>query len=515
MGAGVSAVESTLFEQLQKEALRDDTKEEILDTAAEVKRLRGLLREAYSKLQAAPLVQHEKDLGPAPWEEDRSEGLEEKENKLEDGTAIFVRSDGYKRQVETSGITIETWPSGHRLQCHPNGRRQETFPNGTKKTFTEDGKTIVKRRDGSKWQENADKSTIGVSADGVVEQFNPETKIRIIKEVDGTTLQTNEETNETIQVFSDGTKIDTDADGVRIVSYPDGYKIQRNPNGTVIESWKANGRKVQTKADGCRLEVLPDGRKIQTSPNGEVLEQFPDGTTKKMKGSHLCVQCNACQTIISIDRETFVTSCRVCRNIMLTRNVKVSTGPDGKISATPNLRTEKQIEEDILEIFRHYDINGSNSVEPTELTRFLTDLSFPSDQFDDLFRECDLNGNKTLEWEEFLPFFKKLQEEIAAKSQAPVLQMMNDILAEQKKKLEQEQQALEEQRRKLEERAQQGDQSATKAMEDNSAVLDKLKDEYEAKTRQLKLATDAKRKRQRDFLEKRKQERLARLSEEN
>ncbi len=131
----------------------------------------------------------------------------------------------------------------------------------------------------------------------------------------------------------------------------------------------------------------------------------------------------------------------------------------------------------------------------------LVELQFPGDYFNNLFSEMDANGNDKLEWEEFVNFFGKMQLQLIETSNAPVLAMTQDLLQEQQKKLEDEkakQEALYEQLKA----------SGQAAEAEHSARLCKqLREEYEAKTEQLKQATELKRQRQKRFLEKRLAER--------
>jgi hypothetical protein len=483
MGAAASAVSAAeqqqLLDELRGEAAKPENADDVSDPAVEVARLRAALRRASSALARAsasePLPAHETHV------------------VLDDGTEIVHRVDGSKLQVMKDGSRLESFRDGRRIQYYANGRTQETYPDGTRVTRTEDGKVVVKRPDGSKLQTNPDQTTIEVTKEGTMIQYNERTRVRIIVEPDGTQTQTNEGDGSMIQVFPDGTKIDTDSSGTRIVKYPDGRKVQRNPNGTVIESW-ADGHKVQTKADGSRLEVFPDGRKVQTLVDGSVIEQLKDGTqVRGREGTYKCVQCWRCQTISSAPGGNFVVSCRVCRNVLVCNTcAKSGSGPESALA-----KTKEAIEADVRTIFEHYDVNRSGTIERKELATLLVELQFPGDHFDSLFAKMDANGNSVLEWDEFQNFFRQMQVQLVETSNAPVLAMTQDLLQEQQRKIESEkarQEALYEQLK--------ASGNAKEAA--NSATLCKqLRDEYEAKTEQLKQTIELKRQRQKKFLEKR------------
>ncbi|GBG33526.1 Calcium-binding protein CML19 [Hondaea fermentalgiana] len=473
-----------LLAELRHEKSLDPNAKDVEDHHAEVIRLRSWLRDVDGILTR--MVGEAADQAAGIFE-DKGSNLPESRSELEDGTVIFMREDGYRRQEDTDGVIIHSWPDGRKKQVHPTGREQETLPDNTRITRTEDGKIITKRPDGSKYQVNPDGTTISVTKDGIVEQYNP-------SDIDGTTTQINESDGSKICVFPDGTKIDTDAAGVRIVKYPgkDQYRIQRNPNGTTIETWGSTGRKVQTRAD-----------KIQTSPSGEVIEQMPDGTCRKVAGSYIAVQCHMCQTISSVQRASYLVSCRMCRNILLTHKSHVE---EGRKTLS---KSEEELDGEILEIFQHYDKNHSSSIDRSELGALLSDLQIPHDNFEQLFVEKDANKSEALEWEEFESFFKAVLLDVAASGQASSVQITNDILREQRSAIEAETKSAEARQRELEAKARLGDTAASTEMEEQQTLLRKLKAEYEQKTAQLQHAKEAKRKMQREALKRKKMERDA------
>lgn len=254
---------------------------------------------------------------------------------------------------------------------------------------------------------------------------------------------------------------------------------------------------------GSRIEVLPDGRKIQTSATGEMIEQLQDGTCRKVAGSSIAVQCNMCQTISSVQRNSYLVSCRVCRNVLLTHKSLVE---EGRATLT---KSQEELETETREIFQYYDKNHSSSIDRAELNLILSELQIPPDQYEDLFKEKDVNKSDALEWDEFLGFYKALTVEIASSGQGPALQITNDILREQRTAIEAETKSAEAKQRELEAKARLGDASASTEMEEQTALLRKLKYEYEQKTAQLKQAKEAKRKLQREALMRKKLERDA------
>ncbi len=505
-----------LAEELESEAYKNRDGTDVADNPLnEVVRVRTWLRAANDTVQNY-LISAESNVDPfsseiRPGSASRNhrtnQEVTERVRNMPDGTEIIVRSDGSRKQTDPEGVVIETWPDGRKVQTSPNGRCQEVHADGTKITRTPEGKVVVKRPDGSKMQTNADGTTIEITKDGTMTQYNPNTKIRIVVDPDGTQTQTNENDNSMIQVFPDGTKIDTDSSGCRIVKYIDGRKVQRNPNGTVIESW-ADGHKIQTKLDGSRIEVFPDGRKIQTLVDGTVVEQLKDGSqVRSQLGSFVCVQCWRCQTIMSVQRSAFVTSCRVCRNVILAHKAQVIGTSEGTNVAKTLSKTPAEVETDIRAIFDRYDSNRSQSIDKKELGQMLAELQFPFEHFDELFVNMDKNGNDQLEWEEFLAFYQEMQKRIMDGAQAPALAMTHELLMEQQRALEEEKRVMEAKLKELQGKVANGDSSASEEMEEGNHILDRLKAEYESKTAQLKQASDAKRMRQKQYLEKRRLER--------
>jgi len=507
MGSAVSTLSGSaaadlrvLQEELKSELGKPDDESSEGDLKAEVARLRAWLRHVDAELGSIFAAGSGEGLTQATLNT-ASVAPGDTEEVLEDGTVVLRRTDGSWVQKDADGVIVEGFPDGRRIHTLPSGRSQETFPDGTKITRTEDGKMVVKRPDGSKLQRNPDKTTIEVSKEGTMVQYNPNTRIKIVVEPDGTQIQTNENDGSTIQVFPDGTKIDTDATGCRIVKYTDGRKVQRNPNGTVIESWP-DGHKIQTKVDGSRIEVFPDGRKVQTLVDGTVFEQLKDGSrVRGMLGSYVCVQCWRCQTIMSVQRTAFVVSCRVCRNVLLANKAMVVGTKEGTTLQAASAKNSEEITKEVREIFERYDINSSSSIDRNELGAMLAELQFPTDAFSELFEEMDVNNNNQLEWDEFLIFYQRMQRHITDTAQGPVLAMTHDLLQEQQHAL----------------KAEQGKQEALLAVaqaqgnaaevESTAKLVERLKEEYENKTAQLKQAMEAKRRRQKQFLEKRLQDR--------
>lgn len=166
-------------------------------------------------------------------------------------------------------------------------------------------------------------------------------------------------------------------------------------------------------------------------------------------------------------------------------------------------KTGKDLEQDILEIFKKYDVDNSNSIDRSELGVLLAELQFPTEYFDNLFTEMDVNNDNVLQFDEFLSFYTQMQRHLTETAQAPVLAMTQDLLEEQRAALHKEkgkQEAL------YEQMVADGN---TQQANESKQLLQRLKDEYEAKTAQLKQASDAKRARQKKFLEQKLAQRQA------
>jgi len=186
-----------------------------------------------------------------------------------------------------------------------------------------------------------------------------------------------------IQMFPDGTKIDTDKAGYKVIKYADGRKVQRNPNGTVIETFP-DGKKVQTMVDGSKIEIYPDGRRIDISNTGEVLERLADGTEirKKLRTSN-CVACHKCKTVVTVPIGKFTFCCPMCRTILLANKLKVigSTGTADQNSTA----SESDRQQEIKAVFSRYDRDNDGSIDKSELGELLEELHFDRDGFQDVY----------------------------------------------------------------------------------------------------------------------------------
>ena len=70
----------------------------------------------------------------------------------------------------------------------------------------------------------------------------------------------------TLRILKDGTKIQTNKQGIRVEVRPDGSRVQTNLNGVRLETIpQPNGKMItiQTNPDNTKITVYPDGSRKQ------------------------------------------------------------------------------------------------------------------------------------------------------------------------------------------------------------------------------------------------------------
>lgn len=97
---------------------------------------------------------------------------------------------------------------------------------------------------------------------------------------DGFKLQSNAD-GSFIELHPDGTQVGHFTNGMVQVSRKDGYRKQTMPDGMIIEQWP-DGKAKQTNKDGSCIEKHKDGTTIHTSTDGSVTETRPDGYKKQV-----------------------------------------------------------------------------------------------------------------------------------------------------------------------------------------------------------------------------------------
>jgi calmodulin len=94
----------------------------------------------------------------------------------------------------------------------------------------------------------------------------------------------------------------------------------------------------------------------------------------------------------------------------------VDSNSDGSIDFPEFLNlmehtSNKNNNNDLLEAFREFDIDGSGQISRSELKKTMSklgpNLSLSEEQLDDVLREMDENGNGEVSYEEFAAFMSK------------------------------------------------------------------------------------------------------------
>ena len=116
-------------------------------------------------------------------------------------------------------------------------------------------------------------------------QTNLETRVQIQVFPDGTRIETDANTKTTVTLFPDGKQVTVFDDTTQLTLFPDGTSRQVSPNGTVV-TVDADGTKTQSNPDGSSIVVYKDGRKVRTLPNGNKIESFPNGVSRQIKVSN-------------------------------------------------------------------------------------------------------------------------------------------------------------------------------------------------------------------------------------
>ena len=117
--------------------------------------------------------------------------------------------------------------------------------------------------------------------------------------------------------------------------------------------------------------------------------------------------------------------------------LKREAGPNGKVSkqqldkskvvvVPPEMKKKKNI----YEIFRKYDADGSNSIDPDELRILLTELKVPmtDEELDALFDELDEDGGGDIGFEEFYNWFVREADKQRQKAQTGVIGMFRKVV---------------------------------------------------------------------------------------
>jgi hypothetical protein len=129
---------------------------------------------------------------------------------------------------------------------------RKTDENGYEMTVFLDGKTIMKKPDGTIWTKY------------------PGGKI-ILKEANGKTMVRG----------IDGVVAMTTPDGEVMTTYPDGRTVTEFTNGEKITRYP-DGKTMSKLTDGMIVTNYPDGKSVYTYTDGVITTEFPDGNVQTM-----------------------------------------------------------------------------------------------------------------------------------------------------------------------------------------------------------------------------------------
>ena len=199
---------------------------------------------------------------------------------LSDGRQIVRYTNGEEVVVHEDGQLEQSTADGTRISISRNGIRTETRDDGTVLKMSSTGELLSQEmpdgsaiyfRDGEKIEHRSDGSTKITHLDGSSVELNKDEshEVRILP--DGTILETDKNLQRCIKTMPNGSKEQTDSDGVVIYESADGDVLQINPDGT-RSATSVNGTHTDILADGTII-VERDGCVIQKEGERILIER--------------------------------------------------------------------------------------------------------------------------------------------------------------------------------------------------------------------------------------------------